>query len=108
MLYISYNTLYYNDKELCKLGFDPTDNLVDQSLSLLLTSEGECQWFLGSKQIKSVPVRDVPLDQPMWGVVDVNEPFKQVRAEICTCKLPPTVCVIITALAPPYSVQLSS
>ena len=92
MLRTSSTTLQYNGKELCKLGFYTRDILVGQWLGLLLTSEGECHWFLNGKVKGSVPVRDFPLDQPMWGVVELFGVCEQVKAETCTGKPPLTVC----------------
>ncbi len=84
MLRTESSALHYNDKELCVLRFN-TDNFTPgQSVGLLLTREGECHWFRNNMWIGAVCVRDFPLDQPMWGVVDVFGQCEQVRADICT------------------------
>ncbi len=110
LIHTSSRTLHYNDKRLCELGFDTVDFKRGQSLGLLLTRDRECHWFLDDEWRGSVQMRDFPLDQPMWGVVDVYGQCKQVRADICTGKPPPpphSVSIGVTAL-PPYSVQVPS
>ncbi len=87
LLRASSSVLYYNDEKLYELGTG--DVKPCQSLGLLLTREGECHWFLDDKWRGSVHLRDFPLNQPMWGVVDVYGQCQQVRAGTCTGKSPP-------------------
>ncbi len=91
MLHTSSTIFHYNDKELGELGFNTSNLQAEQWLGLLLTSEGECYWFLDGEQKGSVPVREFPLDQPMWGVVNIYGQCEQVKAEIYTGKPLPTV-----------------
>ncbi len=72
MLHTSPDALYYNDKELCELGFCTEDFRPGQSLGLLLTRDRKCHWFLNNKWRGSVRVRDFLLDQPMWGTDGVE------------------------------------
>ncbi len=95
MLHTLFNALRYNDKELCELGFDTKEFTPGQSLGLLLTRDRECHWFLDDEWRGSVHVRDFPLDQPMWGVVDVYARCEQVRADICTGKPPPRLVLLL-------------
>ncbi len=89
LLCIVFSTLHYNDKKLCDLGFNTGDFTPGQLLGLLLTRDRECHWFLDGEWRGSVHVKELPLNQPMWGVVDVYAQCEQVRADICTGKPPP-------------------
>ncbi len=84
LLYTGTTSLQYKDKKLCDLGLNTEYFEVGDSLGMLLTLEKEVHWFMNDVWRGSVRVEDYPLDTPMWGVVDVNERCKQVKAEICT------------------------
>ena len=78
------STIYYNEKQICSLGFSMADLTKGQSVGVLLTKERELHWFVDGKWRGVVHVDGYPLDEPMWGVMDVCAQCKQARAEICT------------------------
>ncbi len=77
-------TLHYKDKDLCELGFNTHNIGEGDSLGMVLTLKKEVHWFVNGVWRRSVHVKDYPLDQPMWGVIDMFGPCKQVKAEICS------------------------
>ena len=79
-------TVYHNDKTLCKLGFRTEDMTAGQSLGMLLTRQGDLHWFLDDKWRGVAHVDGYPLDKPMWGVADMFGRCDQVTAEILTGK----------------------
>lgn len=83
MLRVSFNTITYKTKELCRLGFNTESLKAGQSLGLLLTRERNLIWFLDGKMQGMVYVDGYPLDRPLWGVIDVYGKCKQVKAEVC-------------------------
>ena len=77
-----WNIIY--DKDIGELDFS-TDNLTEgQSLGILLTKERDLHWFVDGQWRDVFHVNDCPLDEPMWGMVDLYNHCKQVKAEICT------------------------
>ncbi len=87
LLCTNVNNLRYQNMELCRLSFNTHDIRVGGSIGIMMTLEKEFHWFLNGVWGGSVRVEDYPLDQPMWGVVDVYGSCRQVKAEICTGKL---------------------
>ena len=93
LLYLVEQYIFYNGKDLGRLDFHTADLTVGQSVGILLTEERDLHWFVDGQWRGVVHVDDYPLDGPMWGVVDVCEQCKQVRADIHTGKLYTVLCM---------------
>ncbi len=87
LLCTNVNNLRYQNMELCKLNFNTHEFRVGDSLGIMMTLDKGFHWFLNGVWGGSFRVEDYPLNQPMWGVVDVYGPCRQVKAEISTGKL---------------------
>ena len=80
------SSVYFCGSKLCGLnGFSADDLTVGRSVGILLSKDRYLHWFVDD-QWRGVVDLDYyyPLDEPMWGVVDVYGRCKKIRAEICT------------------------
>ena len=84
LLDLGFTEISYCGKSLCNLDFVTADLTVGQSVGMLLTRGRDLHWFVDDQWKGEVHVGDYPLDELMWGVVDVYGNCNQVRAEICT------------------------
>ena len=78
--------LYHSGENVCT-GLPHLGGLnTNQSIGLLLSSDGSLSVYLDGQYIKRA-ADDIPLNQPLWGVVDVCGICSMITSEIMSGKL---------------------